>query len=132
MLKQMRILWLDNYHKIITFAKNNYIMTKEIIPNFSYANNLLQLREIATEPSMSEQFHELIILVRTKLYKFIETNNEKKHKAYIIALEIATVIDYIYRVYDDRDTYPCEKIIKRYGYEIKDLLDDEIFKYVLE
>lgn len=107
-------------------------MTKEIIPNFSYANNLLQLREIATEPSMSEQFHELIILVRTKLYKFIETNNEKKHKAYIIALEIATVIDYIYRVYDDRDTYPCEKIIKRYGYEIKDLLDDEIFKYVLE
>lgn len=107
-------------------------MGKEIIKNFRYASTLLQIRDMAIEPMMSEQFNKLIIIIREKLYKFIQENNVESYKGYIISLEIPTIIDYIFCVYDNKDTYPCEKIIERYGYDIKDLLDEKIFKYILE
>lgn len=58
------------------------------------------------------------------------SNNDKRYIAYVISMEIATIIDYLYCKSEDMDTCFCEKIIERYGYKIEDLLDDEIFQYV--
>lgn len=37
----------------------------------------------------------------------------------------------MYCITEKRYSYPCEKIIKRYGYEVTDLLDNDIFQYIL-
>lgn len=107
-------------------------MKKGINLKFNYSEQLLKVRDASTNPVLLEYFLNLILEIRKKLYNYITvtSNNEKKHIAYIVSIEIPTIIDYLYCIYNERDTYPCEKIINRYGYTIDDLLDNEIFQYI--
>lgn len=100
--------------------------------SFNYVGHLLKIREAAFKPFPEEYFQNLIISIRQKLYDYISADKEKKYIAYIISLEIDTIIDYIYCLTEKKDTYPFENIIKRYGYKIEDLLDDEIFRYIFD
>lgn len=105
-------------------------MEKTINLNAVYVEYLLHIRSITTEPHLSEMFNNTIVLLRKRLFDYIEANKPNKEKAYIIALEIDTIIDYLYCTTEKKDLYPCERIIKRYGYEMDDLLDNDIFQYI--
>jgi hypothetical protein len=105
-------------------------MKKTINLNVIYVEYLLHIRSIAIEPHLSDIFNNTIVLLRKRLFDYIEANKPNKEKAYVIALEIGTIIDYLYCITEKKDSYPYERIIKRYGYEIDDLLDNDIFQHV--
>ena len=100
--------------------------------NFNYAEQLLKIRDAAFRLYPEEYFQNLILSIRRKIYDYITLDKEKKYIAYIISIEIATIIDYIYCISEGKDTYPCERILEKYGYKIEDLLDNEIFKYIFD
>lgn len=100
--------------------------------NFNYAEQLLKIRDAAFRPYPEEFFQNLILSIRRKIYDYITSDKEKKYIAYIISIEIATIIDYIYCISEGKDTYPCERILEKYGYKIEDLLNNEIFKYIFD
>lgn len=115
---------------IIIFVENLFDMGKGNDLNFRYADHLLKIRDVSF--CQEEYFNKLILEIRKKLYDYIISNKDKRYIAYLISIEIATIIDYLYCKSEERDTYPCERIIERYGYTIEDLLDDEIFQYVFD
>lgn len=107
-------------------------MEKELNLNFKYADQLLKIRSISFNPLLRDVFNKFIIDIRKKLYDYVIANNDKKYIAYVISIEIATIIDYLYCKSEGKDTYPCERIIEKYGYAIEDLLDDEIFQFIFD
>lgn len=113
---------------ILIFVGNLFDMEKWNNLDFRYADHLLKIRDVSF--CQEEYFNKLILEIRIKLYDYIISNNDKRYIAYVISMEIATIIDYLYCKSEDMDTYPCERIIQRYGYTIEYLLDDEIFQYV--
>lgn len=125
---------------VINCLSDNYLLSllkilnmKECINlNFNYAEQLLKIRDAAFRPYPEEYFQNLILSIRRKIYDYITSDKEKKYIAYIISIEIATIIDYIYCISEGKDTYPCERILEKYGYKIEDLLDNEIFKYIFD
>lgn len=107
----------------------NYLIMKVNLSE-KHVEDVLKLRELALEPTLRNLFLKCIVSTRRRLYQYIQNNGEYKYEAYILSIEFPAVIDYIFCLKNDIDTYPAECALTRYGVDVTDIINDKLFDLI--